>query len=273
MVVRGEISFRKVLAGGTCNGPELHRIGAGDWFGVASMFGMKPPATLIAKTVDDVLLIRLDRQTFSNLIHQYPALGLQVCIGLSKSVGDVMNDQKHKRGAVERDIADDEQALAGSYCSTPEECSLVDRIFFLSHIDLFSQLEANALTALAMLGEEITLSKGGQIKGSDVGSQGLFLIMEGDVKFYRDEQLFDHKGPGRYFGLASLFNMKTDKYAVEAQENTTLMRIPPDEFRACVMEHPIIAIRACEKLSHIQGSLLDNILNDSDVASPADNPV
>ena len=184
-----------------------------------------------------------------------------------------MNDQKHKPGAVERDIADDEQALAGSYCSTPEECSLVDRIFFLSHIDLFSQLEANALTALAMLGEEITLSKGGQLKESDVGSQGLFLIMEGDVKFYRDEELFDHKGPGRYFGLASLFGMKTDKYAVEAQENTTLIRIPPDEFRACVMEHPIIAIRACEKLSHIQGSLLDNILNDSDDASPADNPV
>ena len=273
MVVRGEISFRKVLADGTCNGPELHRIGAGDWFGVASMFGMKPPATLIAKTVDDVLLIRLDRQTFSNLIHQYPALGLQVCIGLSKSVGDVMNDQKHKRGAVERDIADDEQALAGSYCSTPEECSLVDRIFFLSHIDLFSQLEANALTALAMLGEEITLSKGGQFKESDVGSQGLFLIMEGDVKFYRDEELFDHKGPGRYFGLASLFNMKTDKYAVEAQEKTTLIRIPPDEFRACVMEHPIIAIRACEKLSHIQGSLLDNILKDSDENSPSDNPL
>jgi hypothetical protein len=39
------------------------------------------------------------------------------------------------------------------------------------------------------------------------------------------------------------------------------------------MEHPIIAIRACEKLSQIQGSLLDNILKDSDDASPAGKPV
>ncbi|MEK6248744.1 MAG: cyclic nucleotide-binding domain-containing protein, partial [Planctomycetales bacterium] len=165
MIVRGEITFRKVLADGTCNGPELHSTGTGDWFGVASMFGMKPPATLIVKSVGDVLLIHLDRQTFQNLIQQYPALGLQVCSGLSKSVGNVMSDQTHKPGSVERDIADDERALTGSYCSTKEECSLVDRIFFLSHIDLFSQLEANALTALAMLGDEITLLKGDQIQG------------------------------------------------------------------------------------------------------------
>ncbi len=50
------------------------------------------------------------------------------------------------------------------------------------------------------------------------------------------------------------------------------MRIPPDEFRACVMDHPIIAIKACEKLSQVQGSLLENILNDSNDASPADSP-
>jgi CRP-like cAMP-binding protein len=124
-----------------------------------------------------------------------------------------------------------------------------------------------------MLGEEITFLKGDQLKGSDVGSQGLFLILEGDVKFYRDEHLYDHKGPGRYFGLATLFGMKADKFTVEAQEKTTLMRIPPDEFRACVMEHPIIAIMACEKLSQVQENLIDNILNDSDDASPADNPV
>ncbi len=273
MIVRGEITFRKVLADGTCDGPELHRIGAGDWFGVPSMFGMKIPAMLIAKAVDDVLLIHLDRQTFQNLIHEYPALGLQVCSGLSKSLGDVMHDPKHKPGPVERDIADDERALAGSYCTTKEECTLVDRIFFLSHIDLFSQLDSQTLTALAMLGEEITLLKGDQIKGGDVGSQGLFLILEGDVKFYRDEHLYDHKGPGRYFGLPTLFGMKADKFTVEVQENTTLMRIPPDEFRACVMEHPIIAIRACETLSRIQGGLLDKILNDSGDNSPADNPV
>ncbi len=270
MIVRGEIIFRKVLADGTC-GPELHRTGAGDWFGAAAMFGMQPPAALIAKSVDDVLLIRLDRLTFQTLIHQYPALGLQVCSGLSKSVGDVLQDLKHKPGPIERDIADDERALKGSYCTTKEECSLVDRIFFLSHLDLFSQLETDTLTAIAMLGEEIVLQKGDRLKGSDVGSQGLFLILEGDVKFYRGEDLFDHKGPGRYFGLATLFGMKIYDFTVEAQEYTTLMRIPPDEFRASVMEHPIIAIRACERLSRIQGDLLDKILNDPDDASPVYN--
>ena len=163
--------------------------------------------------------------------------------------------------------------MNGSYCTTKGECSLVDRIFFLSHIDLFSQLETNALTAIAMIGEEITLQKGKQLKGSDVGSHGLFLILEGDVKFYRGKDLFDHKGPGRYFGLPTLFDMKVSEFTVEAQENSTLMCIPPDEFRACVMEHPVIAIRACEKLSQVQGNLLDNILNDSDDASPADIPV
>jgi CRP-like cAMP-binding protein/ATP/ADP translocase/HEAT repeat protein len=273
MVVNGEIIFRKVLADGARNGPELHRIGAGDWFGAATMFGMQPPAALIAKSVGDVLLIRLDRQTFQNLTHQYPALGLEVCKGLSKTVGVAMQDLKHRPASIERDIADDEQALAGSYCTTPEECSLVDRIFFLSHIDLFRQLETETLTAIAMLGEEITLQKGEQLKGSVVGSQGLFLILEGDIKLYRGKDLFNHTGPGRYFGLASLFGMEASEFTVEAQENTTLMRIPPDEFRACVMEHPIIAIRACEKLSQIQGSLLGNRLKNSDDASPAANPV
>ena len=272
MIVSGDITFRKVLADGTCNGPELHRTGAGDWFGAATMFGMQPPAALIAKSVDNVLLIRLDRQTFQNLIYQYPALGLQVCKGLSKSVGDALQDLKRKPGPVERDIANDERALRGSYCTTKEECDLIDRMFFLSLIDLFSELETQALTAIAMLGEEITLQKGEQLKGSDVGSQGLFLILEGDVKFYRGKDLFDHKGPGRYFGLRTLFGIKVYEFTVEAQEKTLLMRIPQDEFRACVMEHPIIAIRACEKLSRLQGNLLDKILNDSDDDSPSDHP-
>ncbi len=272
MIVSGEIVFRKVLADGTSDGPDLHRTGAGDWFGAATMFGMQPPAALIAKSVGDVLLIRLDRQTFQNLIHQYPALGLQVCYGLSKSVGDALQDLKRKPGPVERDIADDERALKGSYCTTKEECDLLDRIFFLSLIDLFSELETQTLTAIAMLGEEIVLQKGEQLKGSDVGSQGLFLILEGDVKFYRGKELFDHKGPGRYFGLRTLFGVKVYEFTVEAQEKTTLMRIPQDEFRACVMEHPIIAIRACEKLSMLQGNLLENILNDSHADSYADHP-
>jgi CRP-like cAMP-binding protein len=272
MIVDGEITFLKVLSDGTGHSSELHRIGAGDWFGAAVMFGMQPPAALIAKSVGDVLLIRLDRQTFQNLTHQYPALGLQVCKGLSKTLGQAMQDLKDKPVPVERDIADDERALAGSYCTTPEECSLVDRIFFLSHIDLFRQLETETLTAIAMLGEEIALKKGEQLKGSVVGSQGLYLILEGDVKLYRGKDLFNHTGPGRYFGLATLFGMEASEFTVEAQENTTLMRIPPDEFRACVMEHPIIAIRACEKLSQIQGSLLHNILEDSNDVAPADDP-
>ena len=273
MIVDGEITFLKVLSDGTGHSSELHRIGAGDWFGAAVMFGMQPPAALIAKSVGDVLLIRLDRQTFQNLTHQYPALGLEVCKGLSKTLGQAMQDLKDKPIPVERDIADDERALAGSYCTTPEECSLVDRIFFLSHIDLFRQLETETLTAIAMLGEEIALKKGEQLKGSVVGSQGLYLILEGDVKLYRGKDLFNHTGPGRYFGLATLFGMEASEFTVEAQENTTLMRIPPDEFRACVMEHPIIAIRACEKLSQIQGSLLHNILEDSNDVAPVDSPV
>jgi CRP-like cAMP-binding protein len=130
------------------------------------------------------------------------------------------------------------------------------------------ELETDTLTAIAMLGEEIVLQKGEQLKGSDVGSQGLFLILEGDIKFYRVEQLFDHKGPGRYFGLPTLFGMEASEFMIEAQAKTTLMRIPPDEFRACVMDHPIIAIRACEKLSQVQGSLMDNIFKDSDDVSP-----
>ncbi len=118
MIVRGDITFRKVLADGSFAGSELHRIGAGDWFGAAVMFGMQPPAALIAKSLNDVLLIRLDRQTFRNLTLQYPALGLQVCKGLSKTVGDAMQELKHKPVPVERDIADDERALNGSYCTT-----------------------------------------------------------------------------------------------------------------------------------------------------------
>jgi len=272
MIVSGDISFLKVLADGSFAGSELQRIGAGDWFGAAVMFGMQPPAALIAKSLNDVLLIRLDRETFRNLTLQYPALGLQICKGLSKTVEVAMHELKDKPIPVERDIADDQRALGGSYCTTAEECSLVDRIFFLRHIDLFMQLETDALTAIAMLGEEVILKKGDQLKGSDVGSQGLFLILEGDIKFYRVEQLFDHKGPGRYFGLPTLFGMEASEFMIEAQGKTTLMRIPPEEFRACVMDHPIIAIKACERLSQVQGSLLENILKDSNDASPADNP-
>jgi CRP-like cAMP-binding protein/HEAT repeat protein len=266
MVVAGEITFQQVHKDADST-RELHRIGAGDWFGAAIMFGMKPPASLVAKSVGEVLLIHLDRETFHSLANQYPGLALQVCNGLAKVVGDVLRDLKSAPRDPEVQKDTHTTTLEGSYCTSAEECSLVDRIFFLRQIDLFSQLDNASVTALAMIGEELALEKGDQVLGSDVGASGLFLIPHGDLSFHRGQELFDRKGPGGYFGLPTLFGMPVDDFVVTAEEKTRLIRIPPEEFRASVMDHPIIAIKACEKLSQLQGSLLDQVLQANEDAA------
>lgn len=274
LVVKGEVVFWQVYANDSCKDRELHRISEDEWFGAAIMFGMKPPPSMISRAAGETLLIRINRDEFHSLANQYPDIALQVCNGLSKAMSDVMSDLKSKPTRSPVTLLNDVEELDGSFCRIDGEYSLVDRIFFLRQINLFSQLENLPLTSLAVIGEEVPLAKGTSLKGSDPESIGLFMILEGKLSFYQGDQLYDRKDAGDYYGLATLFGLNVDDFTVKTEEKSLVLKISPEEFRASVLDHPIIAIRACERLSQVQGSLIDELLESENYCHcpPADDP-
>lgn len=267
MIVKGEIVFLQVHSNGICSDHELKRIESGDWFGAAALFGMELPQTMVAKSVGETLLIRIERETFHALANQYPALALQVCIGLSKVLGEVFEDMKSQKHQTTLDSPPTEQPPA-SYCATEGECSLVDYLFFLRRIDLFSNLDSEPLTALARGGKEIRLAEGEPLATGEGNPEGLYMVLEGRLDIYRAGEFFVSKRPGDYFGLPSLFGLKLADFRVKVLEKSLLLHISPTEFYASVMERPIIAIKACEKLSQVQGALVDELLRDRECENP-----
>jgi len=257
MVVSGEVVFLQQRNPGE---KELHRIGDGEWFGAAVMFGMTPPPSMIARSSGSTLLLRINRQDFQTLANQYPDIALGVCTGLAQVAGDVMAERKN-RPAKPPTVPGSDQLL-GSFCTSEGECTLVDRIFFLRQINLFSQLENEPLTALATIGEEIKLARGDRLLGSTPEAGALFLILEGELTFWQEETLYDRKGAGEYFGLATIFGLNVDDFTVVAEKPSTLLRISREDFHASVMDHPVIAIRACERLSQMQGNLIYELLEE-----------
>ncbi|TYO95848.1 ATP/ADP translocase [Geothermobacter ehrlichii] len=260
LTVEGEVAFVRTDPEAKGPGRELHRIGPGDWFGAAVMFGMPPKRMLAAVARGRTLLIQIDRETFHQLVLQNPELGLKIAKGLAKVVGDVLQGLNRPPRRIDDERGDDIYALQGSYCSSEDECSLYERMRLLRQIDLFVDLDNRPLTALAMVGREQTLKAGAELRENDLDGTGLFLVASGELIVARQRHPLQRKGPGSYFGLASLFELHIEGLVIRAETDSHLVRIPPEEFRASVLEHPVIAIKCCEALSRLQSRLLDEVL-------------
>ncbi|RMF74365.1 MAG: hypothetical protein D6740_02465 [Alphaproteobacteria bacterium] len=256
LIVSGKVVFRRLDAEGHPV-EDLHQIEAGDWFGAAALFGMAPKSSLGAYAEGQTILLRIDRETFISMVREQPDLGLNVARGLAKVVADVLRQLQNRHRIVQ---TEEDTPLQGAFCRNEDECSLFERVRLLRRIALFTGLDSRTLTALAMIGRERRLAAGERLDIFSPDHRGLWLIASGELEIVRQNAPLLRRGAGEYFGLGALFDLPIDKLEARAQSDSRLLRIPPEEFQACVREHPDIILRCCEALTRVQSGLLDQVL-------------
>jgi CBS domain-containing protein len=122
------------------------------------------------------------------------------------------------------------------------EQTLLPNIYnFLSTIDPFEQLSAQALNTLAAQIDILYLTKGKQLPETETVGKGLYIVRTGAVEqHHSDQTLRARLGDGDLFGFSHLYRQDTPLYTVHAIENTLLYRIPREVLSQLICDIPSI---------------------------------
>lgn len=124
----------------------------------------------------------------------------------------------------------------------------------LRAVPLFRQVPDADLQALAQLAREHTHHKGSVIVSQGDAGDALYLILRGQVRVTvvaedGREVILSVLGPGSFFGEMALLDDEPRSAHVIAMEDTTLLHLRRDDFRARLKLSPELAISLLRELS------------------------
>ena len=206
-------------------------------------------------------MLRINKDAFCTIVHEYPEIALQVARVLSERLEGAMEGllKQFESPASEMtaDIANPERLLPGSSKSDEDQqMGMPERVFLLRQINLFKNLPRLELERVAAVAEELRMVPGSELFCDDDTCPGLYLIVDGVVSI-EQQQPGDSSslnelirlGPGQPFAVTTLFGGKWAKVKARIIEESALLRISSEEFCAISREHPEIALRVCQVLS------------------------
>ncbi len=129
----------------------------------------------------------------------------------------------------------------------------------LGSIDLFRGLHIRELLRMMRAVYEQTVADGETILDVDTGDRSMYIIAEGAVDLFIDDNKVARLERGQHFGEFSLVNDGPRTARAVAVDETLLLVIPADKFRAVVDEDPVVGNRllwnllqgAVERLQHM----------------------
>ena len=124
----------------------------------------------------------------------------------------------------------------------------------LRTVPLFRQVPDGDLQALAQLARERSYSKGSVILSQGDPGDALYLILRGQVRVTvvaedGREVILSVLGPGSFFGEMALLDDEPRSAHVIAMEDTTLLHLRREDFRARLRLAPELAISLLRELS------------------------
>ena len=132
--------------------------------------------------------------------------------------------------------------------------SLSEKLLLLKKIDMFSDLTAAELAAIAAVTKELEYPEDRiVIKQGDIG-ETVFLILNGQVEVIKElaegEELFlDKIESGDSFGEMALLENESRSATVRTSKASRFLILHQQEFNETVLEYPRIALKICKVLS------------------------
>ena len=106
----------------------------------------------------------------------------------------------------------------------------VEKVIALQEVDIFSRVSTEHLAFLAAAVEEQTFAGGQTIYRAQDPSDGMYLVVEGQVRLHRGELQIDIAGPGKPFGAWDLLDEEPRSVSATPLEEVRLLRLGKDEF-------------------------------------------
>lgn len=130
----------------------------------------------------------------------------------------------------------------------------MNKIEALKQTTLFSELDQPTLSALAERSVERTFNKGDVLFVAGEEARGLYVIVEGSVRAYREsvdgrEQVIHIERAGATVAEVPVFDDGTFPSSVAAEENTKVLFIDKRDVRLLCLQHPEITLAALKVLA------------------------
>jgi formate hydrogenlyase transcriptional activator len=108
--------------------------------------------------------------------------------------------------------------------------SVVEKVMFLQHVDVFSEVPTEELAFLAGIVEEKSFAKGEIIYGELDPSDSMYLVVSGKVRLHRDGKEVATAGENEAFGTWALFDDEPRLLSATALAETLTLRIDKEAF-------------------------------------------
>jgi HEAT repeat protein len=134
------------------------------------------------------------------------------------------------------------------------EISLGEKILLLKKIDMFSDLSAAEMAAIASVTKEMDYPEiRTVIKQGSVG-ETVFLILDGEVEVIKENadgqtMFLDKIGSGDSFGEMALLENEPRSATIRTTKPSRFLILHKQEFNETVLEYPRIALKICKVLS------------------------
>lgn len=141
----------------------------------------------------------------------------------------------------------------------------VDRNELLQNLEVFENLLFKGLTftrlnRLVHTVETYEIEEGEIICDKGQCPHGLFIILNGCIEVYKDEQHFGTLKYGQFFGQYSLMMEKKEKYTYKAGKTCKVIYLDTDSYRKLCRNHPKFGVQLLENFIHSCESLMTSSL-------------
>jgi CRP-like cAMP-binding protein len=117
----------------------------------------------------------------------------------------------------------------------------MDETESLRTVPFFADLSPEDLRAIVEVGSRVTFPPGTAIVGQGDAGDAMYVMLEGTAEVDIGGR-YHVLHPGSIFGEMALLSARKRIATVKAVEPVEALRIPADEFRGFLLEHPSVAV-------------------------------
>ncbi len=115
--------------------------------------------------------------------------------------------------------------------------TVIEKVIFLQHVDVFSEVSTEQMAYIAAIVEEIDFLKAMDIYREQDPPDAIYLVIDGKVRLHRDGSDIAVIGPQEAFGTWALFDEEPRVATATTVEDTRLLRVSREEFIDLLSDH------------------------------------
>jgi len=126
---------------------------------------------------------------------------------------------------------------------------VVEKMLFLRHVPLFSNMASSELTNVASIAREVTYPAGSRIIQEGEHGDHMFLILDGEVLIQRNETPLRTLRSRDFFGEMSIIDGEPRSASATAETDCLLLRIDTEDFQSLLSTYNSAAVSVVRALN------------------------